>query len=120
MPSAMPATMPVPAPALPMRPAQPVQPPSNPNEFDVSALGEYKDEAAKGGANAGGAGGTDAIRGMMNEFAKSMQTGDFQKALTQVSATLRALAGVTPRRERETGACAHYALALKFVAMPGA
>lgn len=100
-------------------------------DFDVSGLGTLKDGSAvvahssgDGGAGMGanlGAGRAqresddDAIRTRMNEFAVSMQAGNFALALQQVYATLKLLRHIQPRRERETITCANYVLAQKIL-----
>jgi hypothetical protein len=96
-------------------------------DFDVAALGGVRDEAAAVSASAsdrrpgadGGSGlptaTSDAIRTRMNEFANSMQNGNYPLALQQVVATLRGLSKIQPRPERETVACASYFQALQIL-----
>lgn len=98
------------------------------SNFDVSGLGVLKDDAAvvaQGQAGrslhpAGQSSGwsraqrekeDEAIRTRMNEFAVSMQAGNFVLARQQVYATLKLLRQVQPRREQETITCANYVLA---------
>jgi len=89
------------------------------DDFDVSALGGVKDSSSNGNSASANAGAADPIRGMMNTFAKTMQSGDFPGALNQVYATLRTLATLTPRRKKETLTCTNYVLALKIMQRVG-
>ncbi|PXF40839.1 hypothetical protein BWQ96_09429 [Gracilariopsis chorda] len=88
--------------------------PSKGEGFAVESLGSVKDNASV--PSSSNQQEQDlAIRSHMNEFARSMQTGDFTTALQQVSSTLNFLSTVNPRRERETVTCAHYFLATKIL-----
>lgn len=82
--------------------------------FAVESLGSVKDKASVPSSSNQQAQDL-AIRSHMNEFARSMQAGDFPTALQQVSKTLKFLSAVNPRRERETVTCAHYFLATKIL-----
>lgn len=119
-PPATPVAMSTPAASMPPQSAPAVNiPPALAaqagDDFDVGALGGYKDDATVSSASSASAAGRDPIRSMMNDFAKSMQAGNFTLALSQVTATLRALASITPPRTREILACAHYSLAQKIL-----
>lgn len=102
------------------------------SDFDVSGLGILKEDVAvmtqgQAGGSLGSVGPSsggseaqrekeiEAIRARMNEFAISMQAGNFTLALQQVYATLKLLRQVQPRRERETITCANYVLAQKIL-----
>lgn len=101
------------------------------DDFDLNQLGDYKDAATEvsnlmsGSGSGSGPGSSasenvkkatdDAIRNRMNEFALTMQSGNFSLALEQVYNTLRFLCQIQPRRERETVTCANYVLAQKIL-----
>lgn len=95
------------------------------DDFDVSQLGVYKDSASASVQKFASSAtdtpsGTDqaeneAIRTRMNEFAISMQNGNFTTALRQVYDTLRFLCRIEPRREREIITCSNYVLAQKIL-----
>ncbi|PXF41515.1 hypothetical protein BWQ96_08771 [Gracilariopsis chorda] len=79
--------------------------------FAVESLGSVKDNASAPSSS-------DqqeqdlAIRSHMNEFARSMQTGDFPTTgIMHAEVPLHS----EPRRERETVTCAHYLLATKIL-----
>lgn len=98
-------------------------------EFDVSRFGEKK--ANPSGRNSDqniGASSAlnttnrhidpstdETLRNRMNEFAMTMQAGNFTLALQQVIATLKMLRGMQPRRERETITCSNYVIAQKIL-----
>ncbi|CAN8064549.1 unnamed protein product [Agarophyton chilense] len=83
-------------------------------ELAVESLGALKDEAASTSASKQEEQ-DSAIRSRMNDFARSMQSGEFEIALKQVTATLQFLATVNPRRERETVTCSSYFVAMKIL-----
>lgn len=83
-------------------------------EFDVSEFGAFKDSSQhntridRGNVD-------EAIRSHMNEFANTMQLGNFSLALQQVMETLKFLSGVNPRRDREIQTCSNYVLAQRIL-----
>lgn len=84
------------------------------NAFDVSALGGLKNTEISGGQETREEV-DDNIRTSMNQFAVTMQGGNFVEALQQVNATLKYLATVNPRRDREIMTCSNYVLAQKIL-----
>jgi hypothetical protein len=93
--------------------------PMDSTNFDVSTLGDLRDRAAS--TNLAPSTGSDAatangpIRARMNEFANTMQAGNYPLALQQVGSTLEVLSAIRPSPERETIACANYFQALKIL-----
>ncbi|KAI0562708.1 Coatomer (COPI) alpha subunit [Gracilaria domingensis] len=83
-------------------------------DLAVESLGALKDEAASTNASAQEEQ-DSAVRSRMNDFARSMQSGEFPTALRQVTATLQFLSTINPRRERETTTCANYYVAMKIL-----
>lgn len=100
---------------VPVQPPEAAIPPAlrNVDDFDVSGLGGYKDTSTVGETRQKEE--DELIRAKMNEFAMTMQSGNFRLALQQVIAALRYLSGVNPRRDRETITCANYYLAQKIL-----
>lgn len=96
-----------------------------PDEFDLNQLGDYKDAATEITNLTSGSGplgpddenkaADDAIRKRMNEFALTMQSGNFTLALQQVYGTLRVLCQLRPLRDREINTCASYVLAQRIL-----
>jgi hypothetical protein len=121
----------------PLQPLQPLQLPrdgpthpsqsTNDDDFDVAALGQVRDAATPGaqeqpqqkkqlqGLPPPALDASGPIRARMNEFANSMQAGNYPVALQQVVSTLQVLSAVKPRPEREIVACAAYLQALKIL-----
>lgn len=95
------------------------------DEFDVGNLGGVRDEASlrqatesvssTDSATTISAATSDAIRRRMNEFANTMQTGNYPLALQQVVGTLQGLCKISPVPRREIVACASYLQALKIL-----
>lgn len=98
------------------------------DEFDISQFGNFKDpatavvQAINEGNNQSSMTSSDlktiednAIRTRMNEFANSMQNGNFNIALQQVYDTIRFICRIEPRRSREIVTCANYVLAQKIL-----
>lgn len=95
------------------------------DDFDINELGGYKDAATEVTNLVSGPGPTalddvnkaadDVIRKRMNEFALTMQSGNFTLALQQVYGTLRILCQLRPRRDREINTCASYVLAQRIL-----
>lgn len=105
-------------PTVPIHPGAQNIPPAlakRPDDFDVAGLGIFKDTATSATGGEGSEADDQAIRGRMNEFATTMQGGNFALALQQIVDTLRFLSTRTPRRERETRTCANYVLAQKIL-----
>lgn len=95
------------------------------SDFDVAALGDYRDEAASSitgteteseTTSSQSSRTTEAIRARMNAFANTMQAGNFALALQQVSSTLLYLSHIQPIPTREIITCASYFQALKILA----
>lgn len=95
------------------------------DDFDIDQLGGYKDAATEVTNLVSGQGPgapddvnkavDDAVRKRMNEFALTMQSGNFTLALQQVYGTLRVLCQLRPRRDREINTCASYVLAQRIL-----
>lgn len=95
------------------------------DEFDVGDLGGMRDEASlrqapesvssSDSSTTISAATSDAIRRRMNEFANTMQTGNYPLALQQVVGTLQGLCKISPVPRREIVACASYLQALKIL-----
>ena len=78
--------------------------------------GEALDAAGKMGPQPGpNLNGSDPVRARMNEFARSMQSGNFQLAAQQIERTLELLATTTPRRDKEILACVSYKITQKIL-----
>lgn len=93
-------------------------------DFDIAGLGTVKDPTATSTTAmeqqpAQSLGVSDPVRGRMNEFANSMQSGNFAVAMRQVAATLKFLSQERPPREREITTCANYLLAQKILIRKG-
>ena len=95
----------------------------NESNFDVNNFGNLKDQASHQNIHQGGAAngnvqpqtGDDIIRAQMNQFARTMQSGNFELALQQVQSTLKYLSTTQPRRDREIITCSNYVLAQKIL-----
>jgi hypothetical protein len=92
---------------------------SGDTNFDVSMLSGLQNSRARGTASVPSAADATApngpVRMKMNEFANSMQAGNYPLALQQVNSTLEMLAVIRPTPEKETSACATYYQALKIL-----
>lgn len=95
------------------------------DDFDINELGSYKDTATEVTNLVSGPGpattddvnkaADDVIRKRMNDFALTMQSGNFTLALQQVYGTMRILCQLRPRRDREIVTCANYVLAQRIL-----
>lgn len=95
------------------------------DEFDVTSLGGVRDETAgsqgprsvssSDTSSTISAATSDAIRKRMNEFANTMQNGNYPLALQQVVGTLQGLSKISPVPRREIVACASYLQALRIL-----
>lgn len=94
------------------------------DDFDVAALGGLRDNATvsstateteSDSSSTLSSRTSDSVRARMNEFANSMQAGNFPLAFQQVSSTLRHLSSLQSVARREIITCASYYQALKIL-----